>query len=92
MSVNIYIGNLSYDVSEEKIKELFSKFGEVSSVKIITDQYSGRSKGFGFVEMNDKDSADKAIQELNGTDVLGRDIKVNLAKPKKDNRSNNRYR
>ncbi len=92
MSVNIYVGNLSYDVSESKLEELFSHHGEVSSAKVITDQYSGRSKGFGFVEMNDKNEAENAIQELNGTDVLGREIKVNIAKPRNDNRKfKNRY-
>ena len=92
MSVNIYVGNLSYDASESKVEELFLQYGEVSSVKIITDQYSGRSKGFGFIEMNDKNEAENAIQGLNGTEVLGREIKVNLAKPRNNTRRfDNRY-
>ena len=87
MSVNIYVGNLSYNVSEGKLNELFSQFGEVSSVKLITDQYSGRSKGFAFVEMNDKGEASAAIEELDGKEIDGRDLKVNTAKPKKNNQS-----
>ncbi|MCP4134397.1 MAG: RNA-binding protein [bacterium] len=88
MSVNIYVGNLSYNTTEAQLEELFVQHGEVSSVKIIMDQYSGRSKGFGFIEMNDKNEADSAIQGLDGTSVMERNIKVNLAKPR--NTSNNR--
>ncbi len=91
MSVNIYVGNLSFDATEKQIEDLFTPHGEVLSVKIITDQYSGRSKGFGFVEMNNKNEAQKAIEELDGKNVLDRNIKVNLAKPKNDNRRFSRY-
>jgi len=82
MSVNIYAGNLSYDMTEDNLKELFEKHGEVSSVKIIIDRYSGRSKGFGFVEMNEQTDADNAIQDLNGKEIMGRTIKVNVARPR----------
>jgi len=91
MSVNIYAGNLSYDLSEDQLKDLFAQHGEVLSVKIIMDQYTGRSKGFGFIEMNDNNEAETAIQQLDGTSVLDRTIKVNVAKPRNDTRRNNRY-
>jgi RNA recognition motif-containing protein len=87
MSVNIYVGNLSYDMTEGQLQGLFAEHGEVSSVKIITDQYTGRSKGFGFIEMADKNSAENAIQTLNGSTVQNRQIVVNLAKPKAETRS-----
>ncbi|MDV6236588.1 RNA-binding protein [Leptospira ellisii] len=82
MSVNIYVGNLSYDLTEGKLGELFATYGTVNSVKIITDQYSGKSKGFAFVEMANEEEADKAIQNLDGKNVLTRNLKVNVAKPK----------
>jgi RNA recognition motif-containing protein len=91
MSVKIYVGNLSYDVSETQLKDLFGQHGEVASVKIITDQYSGRSKGFAFVEMPDKSEADSAIQQLDGKAVLDRNMKVNLAKPRTEAPRRNRY-
>ncbi|MFC1670642.1 RNA recognition motif domain-containing protein [Spirochaetota bacterium] len=91
MSVNIYAGNLSYDLTEAQLGDLFGTHGEVTSVKIITDQYSGRSKGFGFIEMADKDAAETAIKELNGTSVQDREIKVNVARPKNENRGHNSY-
>lgn len=78
--MNIYVGNLHYDLSEDELKKLFENYGEVSSVKIITDKYSGRSKGFGFIEMDDDTEANEAIEELNGSDVKGRNIKVNQAR------------
>ena len=82
--MNLYIGNLSYNVTDEELKDLFAEFGEVSSANIIKDKISGRSKGFGFVEMPDNSEADKAIKALNGNDFKGRDIKVNQAKPRGD--------
>ncbi|MCG6144325.1 MULTISPECIES: RNA recognition motif domain-containing protein [Leptospira] len=85
MSVNIYVGNLSYDMTEGKLSELFGAHGAVTSAKIITDQYSGRSKGFGFIEMKDGKEADNAIKDLNGKNVLNREMKVNIAKPKTNN-------
>ena len=80
--MNIYVGNLSYDVTEEELNVAFSKFGEVSSVNLITDKHSGQSKGFGFVEMPDNSQADEAIKALNESELKGRNIKVNPAKPR----------
>jgi RNA recognition motif-containing protein len=82
MSVNLYAGNLSYDMKEDSLRELFESHGEVTSAKVIVDKYTGRSKGFGFVEMSSNTSADAAIQTINGTEVMGRNIKVNYAKPR----------
>jgi RNA recognition motif-containing protein len=79
--MNLYIGNLAYDVTENDLRNAFSEFGEVSSVKIITDKFSGRPKGFGFVEMPDNSEADQAIKALNGKVLNGRSIKVNQARP-----------
>jgi RNA recognition motif-containing protein len=84
MSKQIYAGNLSYQMTDETLRDLFSPHGEVSSVKIIRYPDSGKSKGFGFIEMTNDDEADNAIQKLNGTDVLGRSIRVNVARPKKN--------
>lgn len=84
MTVQIYVGNLNYRMTEDSLRELFAKYGEVESVKIVQDQYSGRSKGFGFVEMSDKDEGEKAIQGLNDSDVEGRNIRVNFAKPRRE--------
>ena len=89
--MNIYVGNLSYEVNEEDLQKAFSEFGEVVSVKIIKDQYDGRSKGFGFVEMPDKREADAAIEGLNSKEFKGRSIRVNQAKPR-SNRSGGRER
>ena len=82
--MNMYVGNLSYNVTEEELRGIFSEYGEVSSVNIITDKYSGQSKGFGFVEMPDNSEADKAIKALNGTSVKDRAIKVNQARPRNE--------
>ena len=82
--MNIYVGNLDFKVSESDLEEVFSAFGTVSSCKIITDKFSGRSKGFGFITMDDQDEASKAIEELNGTALKDREIIVNEAKPKKE--------
>ncbi len=89
--MNIYVGNLSYSVTEDDLKALFSEFGEVESVNIIKDKFSGRSKGFGFVEMPDNSEADKAIKALNETNLKERDIKVNQAKPRSDRSRKPRY-
>jgi len=90
--MNMYIGNLAYDVTENDLRNAFSEFGEVSSVKIITDKFSGRPKGFGFVEMPDNSEADQAIKALNGKILNGRSIKVNQAEPRgKRPRSRRRY-
>ncbi len=84
--MNIFVGNLSPQVSEQDIETLFKEYGAVTSVKIIRDMFTGESKGFGFVEMNDKAAAEKAMQELNTKEVKGKKITVNEARPKTDNR------
>ncbi len=80
--MNIYVGNLNYKVNEEDLKEIFEDYGTVSSSKIIMDKYSGRSKGFGFVTMDNDDEANKAIEELNGATLEERVMVVNEARPK----------
>ncbi len=82
--MNIYVGNLSYKVNEDDLKQLFEEFGEVTSVNLISDKYTGQSKGFGFVVMENADEANTAIQELNGREVDNREMKVNEARPKPD--------
>jgi len=81
--MKIFVGSLPYKVEEADLKELFDAYGEVSSVKIITDRETGRSKGFGFVEMTDDESGQKAIDGLNGTDIGGRTIAVSQAEERK---------
>ena len=80
--MNIYVGNLPYSATEDQLREAFSAFGEVSSVNLITDKFTGESKGFGFVEMSDNAAADSAIKGLNDTAMGGRNLKVNQAKPR----------
>ena len=80
---NIYVGNISYSVTEENIQELFEQHGKVNSVKIIIDRYTQKSKGFGFVEMEDEKEADEAINAINGIEFLGRNLKVNEAREKR---------
>jgi len=82
--MNLYVGNLSYSVTDEDLRQAFSEFGEVQSASIITDKLSGQSKGFAFVEMPNNSEADKAIKALNGRDIKGRALKVNQAKPRED--------
>jgi RNA recognition motif-containing protein len=82
--MNIYLGNLPYNINEDELMELFEEHGSVNSVKLITDKFSGKSKGFGFVEMPNDEEAKKAIEELNGTEVKGRNITVNQAREKTD--------
>jgi len=84
--VNVYVGNLSHELTEEELKEAFAEFGEVTSAKIITDRYSGVSRGFGFVEMSSKSEAQAAIAELNGKELKGRTLTVNEARPRTDDR------
>lgn len=84
--MNIYVGNLSYEVTEGDLQEAFEAFGQVESVKIITDKYSGRSKGFGFVEMSDKAEAQSAIEGLNDKELKGRTLNVNEARPRSESR------
>lgn len=81
--MKIYVGNLPWSVDETKLKELFSNY-EVSEANLITDKFSGRSKGFGFVTIEDDESAKKAIQEFNGKEVDGRELKISEAKPKEE--------
>jgi RNA recognition motif-containing protein len=81
--MNIYVGNLAYSLSEDELKQEFANYGEVTSVKIIVDrENNNRSKGFGFIEMSDDAAANKAIEELNGKVVAGRNLRVNEAKPR----------
>jgi len=82
--MNIYVGNLVFDVSEEDLREAFGQFGEITEVRLIMDKFSGKSKGFGFIEMPSKAEAEKAIEEMNGKEFMGRAINVNEAKPKVD--------
>ncbi|BAP58003.1 MAG: RNA-binding protein [Thioploca sp.] len=82
--MNIYVGNLSYNLSKEDLKTLFSEYGEVSEVNLITDKYSGKSKGFAFVEMPKQSEAEAAIKALNESPIKGRNIKVNQARPRNE--------
>ncbi len=82
--MNIYVGNLSFDVTEDDFRELFVSFGEVESAAIIMDRYSGQPKGFGFVEMPNGDEAERAIQELNGKEFMERELTVNEARPRRE--------
>ena len=82
--MNIYVGNLPYKAAESELKEMFGSFGEVTSVRIITDHESGRSKGFAFCEMANDEQAKAAIEELNGVEFMGRPLTVNEARPKQE--------
>jgi RNA recognition motif-containing protein len=82
MSSNIYVGNLSYDTTDDSLGNAFSQHGTVLSARVITDRMTGRSRGFGFVEMEDAGEAQAAVQALNGTSLDGREVKVNEAKPR----------
>ena len=82
--MNIYVGNLSYEITDDEVKDLFSPHGEISSVSIIKDKQSGQSKGFGFIEMPNQAEAEEAIKALNESEVKGRNIKVNTARPKEE--------
>lgn len=86
--MNIYVSNLSFNVQDEDLRSYFADYGDVSSAKVITDKFTQRSKGFGFVEMPDDAAAQKAIQELDGAMVDGRSIKVMVARPKEERPSN----
>jgi len=83
--MDIYVGNLHYKIEEDVIKEIFEEYGEVSSVKIVTDSVTRRSKGFAFVSMNNETEASQAIEELNEGELMGRKIVVNQARPKSEN-------
>ena len=82
--MNIYVSNLSFNVQDEDLREFFTEYGEVSSAKVITDKFTGKSRGFGFVEMPDNEAAQKAIAELDNGTVEGRTIRVMEAKPKEE--------
>jgi RNA recognition motif-containing protein len=86
MSIKIYVGNLSFDSTEADLNGLFTTYGEVLSSKVISDQFTGKSRGFGFIEMADREEGLKAIQALDSKDLGGRTLKVNEAKPKTDSR------
>jgi len=88
--MNIYVANLSADVGDDDLRQAFEAFGEVKSATVIKDKFSGKSRGFGFVEMLSKDEAQSAIQELNGKDLKGQSLTVNEARPRTDNRGGNR--
>ncbi|HEU4469876.1 MAG TPA: RNA-binding protein [Flavisolibacter sp.] len=87
--MNIYVSNLSFNVQDEDLREFFTEYGEVSSAKVITDKFTGKSRGFGFVEMPDTEAAQKAIAELDNGTVEGRTIRVMEAKPKEEKPRNN---
>jgi len=84
--VKIYVGNLSYDTSEDELREAFEAHGQVESVSVITDQYSGRSKGFGFIEMSNDTEAQAAMDNLNDSDLGGRTLNVSKARPRSEGR------
>ena len=86
MSKKIYVGNMNYSTSEQQLSDLFSQYGTVLSANIITDRYTNRSKGFGFVEMEEADAADAAITALNSKEFDGRELRVNEANDKKPRR------
>ena len=94
--MNIYVSNLSFNVQDEDLREFFTPYGEVTSAKVINDKFTGKSRGFGFVEMSDEEAAKKAISELNLASVDGRTINVVEAKPKESrparSNSNNPFR
>jgi RNA recognition motif-containing protein len=82
--MNIYVGNLPYGISDSDLEQMFAVYGSVSESKIVTDRDTGRSKGFGFVEMPNQSEGDEAIKELDGKEIDGRNIKVNVAKPREE--------
>ena len=82
-AINIYVGNVPFQTSEDQLKELFEQYGQVEQAKIIVDRATGRSKGFGFVEMSERDEGMKAIEELDSKDFMGRTLRVNEARPRK---------
>jgi RNA recognition motif-containing protein len=84
--MNIYVGNLSYDVTEEELQKSFEVFGHVESTKIVVDMYTGRSKGFGFVEMPNREEANSAIDGMNGQELKGRALRVSKARPRSEGR------
>lgn len=90
--MNLYVGNLSFDTTEDDLRQAFAAHGTVTSARVITDRETGRSRGFGFVEMGDAESGQKAISALNGQDLDGRTLNVNEARPREPRRDNQRSR
>jgi RNA recognition motif-containing protein len=88
--MNIYVGNLPREANEEDLRKAFESFGEITSAKIITDRFTGDSRGFGFVEMSNNSEAQAAISGLDGKDLKGRSLKVNEARPRRDDRGGGR--
>lgn len=82
--MNIYVGNLSYSVTSEELRKAFEQFGEVSAANVVTDKFTGQSKGFGFVEMPNKANGEAAIKHMDGADLKGRSVRVNEARPRTD--------
>ncbi len=91
MSKTLYVGNLPYTSTVEELKDLFSEYESVEDVKVITDRYSGRSRGFGFVDFSSDEEAEKAIKDLNGHSIENREIVVNEARPRRDRDSGGSY-
>jgi len=92
MGKKLYVGNLSYQTNDEELKEIFESYGSVDSAQVIKDKYSGRSKGFGFVEMSNDKEAKAAIEALDGQEAGGRTLRVNEAKPREDKPRDNKFR
>ena len=92
MTKNLYVGNLGYDTTEDTLRTLFAEYGEIESVNLVTDRYSGRSRGFAFVEMSTEEAAQEAKSGMNGKQVDGRELKVDNAKPKRDQGQGDRGR
>lgn len=91
MAKRLFVGSLAYDATNSQLEELFSQVGKVESVNVITDRYTGRGKGFGFVEMSTEEEAQKAIKTLNGSELNGRTIVVNEARPQEDRSQRGSY-
>ncbi len=89
--MNIYVGNLSFEVADEDLRQAFAEFGQVDSATVVMDKFSGRSRGFGFVEMPTNDEAKAAISGLDGVDLKGRNLKVNEARPRTDRGGGRRF-
>ncbi len=89
--MNLYVGNLSFDTDEQSLRQLFADYGNVSSARIITDRETGRSRGFGFVELDDDSAALKAVTELNGTELDGRTLTINEARPREPRQQRSRW-
>lgn len=89
--MNIYVGNLNYQLTEDDVRDVFSEFGEVTRVNLITDRDTGRAKGFGFVEMANAEDGKKAIENLDGAEINGRNMKVNEARPREERPRRNNW-